>query len=161
MQKNSASLELLLAKEYHQLFETFFSAIDAATTESLYKTLSNYPRLAEELFHLFSQILCIGTRQSIRINPTKSHIYFGAFTLFSEKIPPIMCKKQHISFKHRQTRCVNNAYAKTERNQLAQVLLERSIGTNYMQQYTSALEVKETLGAIIDATEQKLLVLMN
>jgi hypothetical protein len=161
MQKTPDPQELLLAQDYHKLFETFFLALDNATADSLYETMSSYPRLAEELFHLFSQILCIGTRQSIRINPEKSQIYFGAFTLFSEKIPPIMCKKQHISFKHRQTRCVNNAYAKTERNQLAQVFLERSIGTDYMQQYSSASEVEATLVSIIDSTEQKLLALMT
>ncbi len=161
MQKTPDPQELLLAQEYHKLFATFFIALDQATAESLYKTMNNYPRLAEELFHLFSHILCMNTRQAIHNCHKNSQTYFGAFTIFSEQIPTILCQDQQAAFKHHQTRCVINAYAKTERDQLAQVFLERSIGVNYMQQYASATEVEATLVSIIDLTEQKLIALAN
>lgn len=161
MQTTPDPKECLLAREYSKLFDTFFVALDAATAESLYETMDNYPKLAEELFHLFSHILCVSTRQSIRNCPGKSQFYFGGFTLFSEQIPSILCQDQHVTFKHRQTRCVNNAYARTERDQLAHVFLERSIGADYRLQYASAAEVEATLVSIIDSTEHNLVALMT
>lgn len=161
MQQTPDPKALLLCQEYNKLFDTFFIALDEATAESLYDTMKNYPRLAEELFHLFSNILCMNTRQAIHSCQENSQLYFGAFTIFSEQIPAILCQDQQATFKHHQTRCVINDYAKTERDQLAQVFLERSIGENYRQQYASAAEVEAKLVSIIDLTEQKLAELLN
>jgi len=161
MQQTTDSKERLLSEEYNALFTSFFIALDEATAESLYKTMDNYPLMAEELFYLFSYILCMNTRQAVHRCPEKSQHYFGAFTTFSKQIPPILCQDQRASFKYNQARCVNNAYSKADRDQLAQVFLQRSIGANYKEHYASASEVEQTLVSIINSSEQKLLALLN
>lgn len=150
-----------LAYRYTQLFNSFFAALDQATAEPLHETLKRYPTMGQELLYLFSGILCMNIRNAVNSEPESSRKLFGAFTLFSDKIPPILIpKNQQASFTHNQVQCVNNCYSKSERNQLAALFLNRSIGENYLAEYPAATEIESTLVAILNHTEKELLALL-
>lgn len=147
-----------LAKHYTQLFVSFFTDLDHATAEPLNETLKRYPTMAQELFYLFSGILCMNTRNAVNRQPQLSQTLFGAFTLFSEKIPAILIpQNQQASFNHQQVQCVNNCYLKSDRDQLAALFLNRSIGENYLAEYPAATEIESTLVTILDHTEEQIL----
>jgi len=149
-----------LANCYTQLFSSFFAALDQATAKPLNETFKRYPTMAEELFYLFSGVLCMNTRNAVNRDPDLSKTLFGAFTIFSDKIPAILIpQNQQASFNHKQVQCVNNCYSKSERGQLAALFLNRSIGENYLAQYPAAAEIESTLVAILDHTEKQLLAL--
>ena len=147
-----------LANQYTQLFNSFFAALDLATAEPLNETLKRYPSMSQELFYLFSGVLCMNTRNAVNQHPTLSPSLFGAFTLFSDKIPAILIpEKQQASFSHKQTQCVNNCYSKSKRTHLAALFLNRSIGENYLTEYPASTEIESTLVAILDHTEEQIL----
>ncbi|OEU73617.1 MAG: hypothetical protein BA874_08530 [Desulfuromonadales bacterium C00003068] len=150
-----------LAYRYTQLFNSFFAALDHATAEPLHETLKRYPTMGQELFYLFSGILCMNTRHAVNREPNSSQTLFGAFTLFSDKIPQILIpKNEQASFNHKQIQCVNNCYSKSERNQLAALFLNRSIGDNYRAEYPASTEIESALVAILDHAEKQLLALL-
>lgn len=150
-----------LAYRYTQLFNSFFAALDHATAEPLHETLKRYPTMGQELFYLFSGVLCMNTRLAVNRDPESSQELFGAFTLFSDKIPQILIpKNQQASFHHKQVQCVNNCYLKSERNQLAALFLNRSIGDDYHTEYPASTEIESTLVAILNHIEKQLLALL-
>lgn len=158
MHKSSEQKSSHLAYRYTQLFNSFFAALDLATAEPLHETLKRYPTMAQELFYLFSGVLCMNTRNAVNQEPKLSQPLFGAFTLFSDKIPKILIpQNQPASFSHKQVHCVNNCYSKAKRNQLAALFLNRSIGENYLGEYPAATEIESTLVAILDHTEEQIL----
>lgn len=151
-----------LAYRYTQLFNSFFAALDQATAEPLHETLKRYPTMGQELLYLFSGILCMKIRDAVNNDPSSSQKFFGAFTLFSNKIPAILLTKENQApFIHKPVQSVNNCYSKSERNQLAVLFLNRSIGDNYLAEYPAATEIESSLVAILNHTEKQLLALLS